>query len=108
MKLVIAIVGNEDASFVLSELTKNKFSATKLQTSGGFLRAGNATFMIGVEGDKVDDVIKILSEYSSKRKVVSPIDPTFNSESIFGNKPVEITIGGATVFVLDVEQFLKL
>lgn len=107
MKLIIAIVGNEDSGIVLSELTKNKFQVTKLQTSGGFLRAGNATFMIGVEDEKVEDVLSLLKEYSSQKKVMTPIDPTFNSESMF-SIPVEVTIGGATVFVIDVEQFYKL
>lgn len=107
MKLIIAIVNNEDASLVLSELTKAGFSVTKLSTSGGFLRAGNITFLIGVEDEKVADVISVIREFSSQRKQMMPINAAYIGDSML-SVPVEVNIGGATVFVLDVERFCKL
>ena len=107
MKLVIAIVGNDDASIVLSELTKAKFQVTKLSTTGGFLKAGNTTFLIGVAKEKVGDVIEILREYSSKRTQVVPSTSAIDV-GMYSSFPVEITIGGATVFVIDVERHEKL
>lgn len=107
MKLIIAIVNSEDAPAVLSELTGGGFSVTKLSTSGGFLRAGNATMIIGVEEDRVKDALSIIEEFSSQRQQQVPVDSTYIGESLI-SVPIEVTVGGATVFVLDVEQFYKL
>lgn len=107
MKLIIAIVNSEDAAVVLSELTNGGFSVTKLSTSGGFLRAGNVTMMIGVEEEKVQDVLSTLEEFSSQRKQQVPVNSTYIGDSLI-SVPVEVTVGGATVFVLDVAQFYKL
>lgn len=108
MKLIVAIINNDDAHTVMSNLTKEGYSATKLTTSGGFLRAGNITLLIGVEKNKVDDVINIIGEYSSQRKKITPVNTTYIGESMLSSMPVEVTVGGATIFVLDVEQFYKI
>lgn len=108
MKLVIAIINNDDAHNVMVNLTKEGYSATKLATSGGFLRAGNVTLLIGVEAKKVDDVINIIGEYSSQRTKITPVNTTYIGESMLSSMPVEVTVGGATIFVLDVEQFYKI
>ncbi|HIR11265.1 MAG TPA: cyclic-di-AMP receptor [Candidatus Fimenecus excrementavium] len=107
MKLIIAIVNSEDASAVLSELTRQGFSVTKLATSGGFLRAGNVTMMIGVEEEQVQKALSVIEEFSSQRKQQVPVNSTYIGDSMI-TVPVEVTVGGATVFVLDVEQFYKL
>lgn len=107
MKLVIAIVNNDDCSTVLSEITHAGFSATKLSTSGGFLRAGNATLLIGVDEEKLDSLLEIIGKFCSKRKQIVQTQPSFNAD-FFVSVPVEVSVGGATVFVLDVEQFHKL
>ena len=57
MKLVLAIVSSDDSSAVSAALTKERFSVTKLATTGGFLMSGNTTFLIGVDDDDVDRVI---------------------------------------------------
>ena len=73
MKLIVAIINNDDCNSVLNGLSRKGLSATKLSTSGGFLRAGNATLLIGTEEEKVDEVIEIIGEYSRKRsQMVSP------------------------------------
>lgn len=108
MKLVVAIINNDDANAVMSNLTKNGYQATKLSTSGGFLRAGNVTLLIGVEDKKVDDVIDVIGEFSSQRKKITPITNTYIGDSMLSSVPVEVTVGGATIFVLDVEQFYKI
>lgn len=107
MKLIVAIVNAEDAPEVLSELTAASYSVTKLATSGGFLRAGNVTMLIGVEQDKVKDALSIIEEFSSRRTQPVPVTSTYIGDSLI-SVPVEVTVGGATVFVLDVEQFFKL
>lgn len=107
MKLVIAIVNNDDSHTVQAEIMKAGFQATKLSTSGGFLRAGNVTFLCGVEDDKLSDLIEIISKFSRQRKQMVQPTSTFLTEA-FLTSAVEVTVGGATVFVLDVEQFYKM
>ena len=68
MKLIVAIINNDDANAVMNAVTKAGYSATRLSTTGGFLRAGNVTLLLGVENNKVDEVINIIGEYSKQRK----------------------------------------
>lgn len=108
MKLVIGIVSDDDASAVLSQLNKARFTATKLATSGGFLRAGNVTLLVGVEDGEVAEVIEIFRQYSSKRSQYTAAAVPFAGDGFVSSVPVEITAGGATIFVIDVEGFYKL
>lgn len=107
MKLIIAIINSEDSHAVLGEITKAGFYATKLSTTGGFLRTGNLTLLMGVDDDKVDELLDILGKSCRKREEVTPIVPSYASEMV-NAIPVKITVGGATVFVLDVDQFYKM
>ena len=107
MKLVVAIVNDDDSHAVLSEITRAEFSATKLSTSGGFLRAGNVTLLIGVEDERVSELIDLIGRFSRKRTQLVQPASTYINEPLM-SAPVEITVGGATVFVLDVAQFYKL
>ena len=72
MKLIYAIVSNDDSSMVSSSLTKAGFFATKLASTGGFLKAGNTTFMIATDDEKVDQVIEIISKFSKRRSQMVP------------------------------------
>lgn len=106
MKLIFAIVNNDDSSSVATNLTAAGFSVTKLATTGGFLKAGNTTFIVGTDNEKVDDVLAIIKEHSRKRTQVMPVTQTF-TPGLFSSVPVEVKVGGATVFVLNVERFEK-
>lgn len=106
MKLVLAIVSNEDSSKVIKTLIKENFFVTKLATTGGFLMSGNTTMLIGVQEDLLDKCIQVISETSKRRSKLVP--NAISSEfGIFSSTPVEVQVGGATIFVLDVEQFIK-
>ena len=72
MKLIYAIVNNDDAHSVSSSLTKSGFQATKLASTGGFLMSGNTTFLICSEDDKIDEIIEIIKDHSHKRKQFVP------------------------------------
>ena len=106
MKLVLAVVSNDDSAAVSSALTRNGFQITKLATTGGFLMAGNTTFLTGVEDEQVDKVLEVIAEKSSKRTQIVPSTTTADvgMHSAF---PVQVTVGGATVFVLNVERYEK-
>ena len=106
MKLILAIVNKEDSTEVSQALTKAKYSVTKLATTGGFLMSGNITLMIGTEEDKVDAAIKIIEAHSQQRTEIVPSTATYGI-GVTTSFPMEVTVGGATIFVLDVEKFIK-
>lgn len=106
MKMIFAIVNNDDAQDVMSALSKAQIPVTKLASTGGFLLKGNTTFISGVEDEKVDGVIELIREHSRRRTQLTPIDYSqFNPGMV--SYPVEVTVGGATIFVMDVEKFQK-
>lgn len=108
MKLVFAIVHDEDGPKVMDELNKNGFSVTKLCSSGGFLKAGNTTLLVGVDEASLDAVIDVIKRKSKSRKQVINSNMTPNGMGgMFIPYPVEVVVGGATIFVLDVEHFEK-
>ena len=104
MKLVMAIVNKDDSSPVSSTLTKKGFSVTKLATTGGFLKSGNTTFIVGTEDEKVDEVISIISEKCRSRTQLIPSSSTTDI-GVYSAFPVEVSVGGATIFVLNVDRF---
>jgi uncharacterized protein YaaQ len=108
MKLVIAIVQDDDAADLVDVITENGFRVTKLATTGGFLKAGNTTLMIGVEREKVDVVLKYIEDICKVRKqIISSPSPVAGSTGVYVPYPVEVNIGGATIFVVDVDKFLR-
>ena len=107
MKLIVAIVNYDDANAVTQNLTKNGYSSTRLSTTGGFLLASNVTLLIGVEEEQVQAVIDVIHKHSHCRKQMVPAINEM-SHSFMPVMPVEVTVGGATVFVVDVERFERL
>jgi uncharacterized protein YaaQ len=109
MKLVVAIVHNEDASALVDALLDKEFRATRLHSSGGFLKQSNATIILGVEEAEVDEVISIVRENcTSRTQTVNPMPPIMEPGEFFMPYPLEVEVGGATVFVVPVERFERL
>lgn len=106
MKLVYAIVNNDDTYAVNKGLLKAGIRATKLSSTGGFLMSGNTTFMICCDDSQVDLVIDVCKEHSRKRKQFVPSSTVLGPEG-GASYPVEVAIGGATIFVTDIERFEK-
>ena len=107
MKLILAIVSKDDSADVSQALNRNSFQVTKLATTGGFLSLGNTTLIVGCDDDQVDKAIEIIGNESKRRTEIAPSTASFGSGE-FAPMPVEVTVGGATIFVLDVDQFVKL
>ncbi len=106
MKLVMSIMGSDDASIVMDALTEENFQVTKMASTGGFLKSGNTTLIIGVEDSKTNKVIDIISQYSSKRnQLVTNTVPTYSDAVV--QTPFQVTTGGAIIFVLNVDRFEK-
>ena len=109
MKLIIAIVQDEDASRLVSNLMSEGYSVTKLATTGGFLRAGNTTLLIGVDDDKFEGAMKVIERVCKSRKQIATApSPMSGTSGVYVPYPVEVMVGGATIFVLNVEQFVKI
>ena len=108
MKLIVAIVQDEDSQRLINELMTEGFRVTKLATTGGFLRSGNTTLLVGVEDDQTEAAIGFIEKICKSRKqVTSAPSPMVNSTGTYTPFPFEVMVGGATVFVLTVDQFYK-
>ncbi|MCD1261913.1 cyclic-di-AMP receptor [Paenibacillus athensensis] len=106
MKLVIAVVQDKDSNRLSNALIKEGFRATKLASTGGFLRAGNTTFMIGTEDERVQEVFQVIrSNCKIREQLVTPVSPMGGTTDSYIPFPVEVQVGGAAVFVLPVERF---
>ena len=109
MKLVIAVVQGEDSAQTVQALSAAGISVTKMASSGGFLQQGNTTLMIGVDDDKVNSALELIRENCRERsQYMTPMPPMVEPGEFFMPYPVEVQVGGATVFVVDVERFEKL
>ena len=111
MKLVLAIVQDDDAIDLIEELTDKDYRVTKLATTGGFLKSGNTTLMIGVEEKEVKNLINVIEDVCKRRKEMVPTSTpnTIGTNSgMYVPFPIEVEVGGATIFVLDVDQFFYL
>jgi uncharacterized protein YaaQ len=109
VKLVVAIVHNEDAGALVDALLDREYRATRLQSSGGFLKQSNATIVVGVEEAQVDEVIDIVRDTcTSRTQVVNPLPPIMEPGEFFMPYPLEVEVGGATVFVLPIERTERL
>ena len=108
MKLVLAIVNNDDSAIVSSALTKDGFFVTKLSTTGGFLMVGNTTLLIGTEDGRIEELKQILGQYCSTRTKPMPSTDAFGRINGPQNTPKNVVVGGATYFVLDVSEYGKL
>ena len=109
VKLIIAIVQDEDSSRLLSTLMQHGIGVTKLATTGGFLKAGNTTLLIGVDESRLQETVDVIEKVCKSRKQLTTANaaPTGMTGGTYAPFPVEVTVGGATLFVLSVDQFLK-
>ncbi len=109
MKLVVAIVQGEDAQRTSEALTSAGIASTRLTSSGGFLQQGNVTFFIGVEDSRVGDAVQLIRDNCRERsRYLTPMPPAPEPGELFMPYPVEVQVGGATVFVVPVDSFEKI
>jgi uncharacterized protein YaaQ len=109
VKLVVAVVHNEDARVLIDALLKHEFRATWLHSSGGFLKQSNATILVGVADDKVDQIVTLVRENcKSRTQTVSPIPPIMEPGEFFMPYPIEVEVGGAVIFVLPIDRLERI
>ncbi len=104
MKLILAIVHNDDAYTVNTKLSEEGFFATKISSTGGFLMSGNSTFLIGVNDERVEECIALIGRFCKKR--VQPMPESFmKTQNATAPDSGQVVVGGATIFVMNVESF---
>jgi len=108
LKLVVVIASDADADRLMRRLVQQGYPATKIGSTGGFLRRGNATILSGVEAGEIDAVLTTVRAECRARTERVPMQalPLFGEGAVL-TEPVEIRVGGAIVFVLAVERFEK-
>lgn len=106
MKIILAIVQDKDSNRLANEFIDANIRATKLSSTGGFLKAGNSTFIVGIEDERVDEALELIEKTCQSRKqyVSTPVTLDISMDGQIPY-PVEVEVGGATVFVLPVEGF---
>lgn len=106
VKLAISIVHNRDKGKVTEELVRAGFKFTIIGSTGGFLREGNTTFLLGIEDEEIEMLKQIFAQHCQTRDQVMNVMPFEASQpATFIPAPVKVPVGGAVLFLLDVEQF---
>ena len=110
MKMIYAIVRNDNEDDVVSQLTQHHYSVTRLSTTGGFLRKGNTTLMIGADDEKVDEVISLIKQDCGQHQKLTVNMPYISGTSMvnYATMPMHVEVGGATIFVVNVERYEKI
>lgn len=112
MKLVYAIIRDEDCDHVISRLNKDGFQVTKLSTTGGFMRRGNTTLMFCTDDEKVERAVRLIEETCGPRQQITcnmsiPVGGSEMMDS-YMPMPVNAEVGGAVIFAVNVEYFEKI
>jgi uncharacterized protein YaaQ len=108
-KLCMMVVADTDADRLMERLVEQGFPATKIGSTGGFLRRGNVTIFSGVTDDRVDELMAIVTAICHARKEFVPVQTLpFLGDGGFSAEPVEVRVGGAIVFVLDINRFERI
>jgi len=109
MKLVVAVVQDEDIEALTTELVDQDFRFTKVSTSGSFLRMGNTSLLIGVDDQRVSEVMGILKRTCQRRtQIAVPYSPALEPGLLYMPENFEVEVGGAIVFVANVSRFERL
>ena len=108
MKLIIGIVQDQDSPHLIEDLTNKDFRVTKLASTGGFLKAGNTTLLMGVDDSQVEEVIKLIEDNCKTREITTSLLTVTMPGDTFIPYPLDVKVGGATVFILDVEKHIRI
>lgn len=108
MKMIMCVIDDMDTYSLLDALSERGIQATKLASSGGFLRRGNTTLLIGVEDERKEEVLNIIKEVCMPRKQMVPMSPVMSMDDNVNPVDVMVQMGGAATFVMDVVEHFKL
>ena len=108
MKMLIAIVQDQDSHILMDELSERDFRMTKLASTGGFLKAGNTTILMGIDEARIPEALSIIENNCKSRDMTTSLMSVTMPGDAYIPYPVELKVGGATVFIQDVESFVRI
>jgi len=109
MKLILAVVQDEDTDALTESLVEAGYRFTKISTTGSFLRTGNTSLMIGVEDTGVEGVMSVLQRTCRRRtQIAVPYSPALEPGLLYMPENFEVEVGGAVVFVANVSRFERI
>ncbi len=109
MRLLIAVIQRQDEAGLVRALTSHKIGVTRVGSQGGFLREGNVTLFIVIEDRRLDEVLRLVRAHCYTRtKFVAPLPPIAESGEFYPSTPIEVQVGGASVFVVRVTDQARL
>ncbi|NLY20262.1 MAG: hypothetical protein GXZ08_03180 [Tissierellia bacterium] len=106
MKLIVAIVQDQDSHILIDELMENDFRITKLASTGGFLKSGNTTLLIGLEDDRIPKALEIIESNCKVREMTTSLMTMNMPGDGYMPYPVTVKVGGANIFILDIEEYV--
>ncbi len=106
MKMIMAIVQPDDALRTSQMLNEAGFRVTRMATQGAWLRRENVTLLVGVNDDQVAEALRVLRQTAQRRMTYVNVPGEMTGS--YSPQPLEVEVGGATIFVLDVERFERL
>jgi len=109
MKMIMAIVQDEDVGEFLDTVRRHNLRATKISSTGGFLRSGNSTVLLGVDDDQVTEVLDVIRATCRTRKqpATTVLVPSDEPAEPFAAHSLDVEVGGANIFVWEIEQYLR-
>ena len=108
MKLAVCIVHNRDRNRLTDDLVAGGFKFTVIGSTGGFLREGNSTLLIGVEEEEVEALKEVIQKNCEAREQLVNVMPFEAAPpGAFVPSPVKVPVGGATVFLINVDEFIR-
>ena len=105
MKLIVAVIQDQDGDSVLTNLTEQGYRVTRIATTGGLLQQGNTTLLVGVEENQIPSVIETFKKFSRRRTYYMPSAVGVRPDGGTFYNYIETEVGGAMLFVLDVDYF---
>lgn len=106
MKLCVAIIHNRDKNRVTDELVRAGFKFTIIGSTGGFLREGNTTFLIGLEESEIPLLKEVFqANCCAREQIVNVGTPEVGPQAAFIPSPIKVPVGGAVMFMLNVDEF---
>lgn len=109
-KLILAVIQGDDYADTVDELNRSGFFATLLSSTGGFLKKRSVTLMIGVEEARVQAVLDILKQCAGRRQQMTYSNMAMTAGGATPSipmMPVQMSVGGVVVFILDLNEIQK-
>ncbi len=107
MKMVFLVVQDDDVHKLVKELVKSDFRVTRLSSTGGFLKRGSTTVFLGIEDNQLGKLKDIISKNCKMRTEIMPSIPVISQGIVTTSEPIEINVGGAVMFIVNLEELVK-